>query len=262
MKPSHDIQLFADRERSEDDVKHECILYIGSKMQGKSSAMRDQIYIRQKTYGKAWAGLPVRYRQFIHDMSGSKAFSEFPTMREAHHAFEKQVKAAEEKEEGKFKALIKGHPMNVVFTKGTDGLPSWKEGGLRFIETELSEIEYMLRVLIKYYRNGLVLLDECSNYVEAKPKTLHKIPLINHRNYGWDVIYAFHRMLDVPNSFGRSNHVSEFRIFKTGEGELTPKDLRSKFSNHHKVLREYNRIRKVKPTNKWVQPYAVVKTDY
>lgn len=219
----------------------EVSLLIGTGGQGKSTFMSDAIARHEKTYSEAWKNYKIIPRAFVHDMSGARPFRHIPTIQQM--------------------ALWLGknydHPMDFVADFDAHGY-LWERKATRYYTSRPGDIERMYVTLIDHFRDGLLILDECSNYIGSNPKEHELIPVNNRRNYGWEVYYSFHKLLDVPNKFGRSANVANFLIWKTGEGEILKKEVRSKYSQWKTIIKAYETVMRTPETEVRTQPFAKV----
>lgn len=193
------------------------IAVVGRKGSGKSSLLRD-IALNYYDTHKHTANNKV----LIHDASGSRAFADIPSISLAHL------------KQKKFKAGIA--------KIGIDD------------EIDESQIADLHKTIFKYFRNGLVILDEASSYISPSCPGWQRGLLLQHRNKKLDVVYVFHSLSDVPVKYNKE--LSNFLYFKTNDSGI---DLNyfiaRKYSNPEAAYKAYSKVMKTADTDKVVQPY-------
>lgn len=75
-----------------------------------------------------------------------------------------------------------------------------------------------------HLRNGVMVFEDCTNYIDQNPHRIVKKFCVNHRMFGLDLFFTTHALSDLPKWFRkRMNYIV---IFKTGEDFTGPKDIR------------------------------------
>lgn len=74
----------------------------------------------------------------------------------------------------------------------------WVKGVKRFYE---SDHEEMFAFISKHFRNGLIIFEDCTKYIEANPSRQIKTMLVDHRMWDADLIFTFHSLARVPPMF-------------------------------------------------------------
>lgn len=221
---------------------YEAYLIIGGKGQGKSTFLRDQVDVYLDKFGKVYEDCEVDPRVFIHDMSGSRAFSDIMTMEEA----VRQLKVKVE------------HPLDLLKLKDKKGKPVWKSGALRYVRRRNKDIEQMYNAIADHFRNGLLILDEWTTYVKYNPPEWQVDIINNHRNYGLEVFFVVHQMLRVPSFFSRGDMLSKIILFDTGEANITYNQILKKYSCADALWEAWQRVQEAKETDRLVQYHELI----
>ncbi len=218
-------------------------LVIGGKGQGKSSLLKHYMDVYEAQFRPVYKKSGIHPRVFIHDFSESRAFRDIPTIQEV-------IKKA---------GLKLEHPLDLLALKDKKGQPVWKKGKIRYVCRRLGDIQHMYLMLAEHFRNGMLVCDEWTVYVRANPPDWQVELTNNHRNYGIELFLVCHQLLKVPPFFVRGDMVSEIILFKTGEKNITYKQISSKYSCADKLWPAYERIKKIIPTDYVIQPYEIIK---
>ena len=218
-------------------------LIIGGKGQGKSSYLNAVSDEYLDKFGKAYAKAGIHPRVFIHDFSESRAFRDIPTVQEV---------------------IAKGglkfdHPLDLLAAKDKKGQPVLKKGKIRYVCRRLADIQHMYLMLANHYRNGMLICDEWTVYVRSNPPDWQVEIVNNHRNYGIELFLVCHQLLKVPPFFVRGDMMSEIVLFKTGEKNITYKQIASKYSCADELWEAYSKLKRTKETDFIIQPYEVIK---
>lgn len=223
------------------EKKHDVVIIVGEPGVGKSSMILGMYDDYEKKYAKKWKsiGSLIQPRGFIHDLSGSRAFKHIPELSQIQKQYNLKV----------------DHPMDIIGLKDKNSPNGylWKSGLVRYECNNENEFEYMYRVLMTHLENSFVFLDECTNYIDANPKKWQIIPVTNRRNFGWELVKAYHGLQDVPKKFSKRGHITKMIIFKTDEGELTDAEFKSRWSRWKKVKEAYYKMEKSKPIKDRIQ---------
>lgn len=227
---------------------YQTYLLIGGKGQGKSTLLRRLMDEYTTTFTNVYKDQPFEPRVFIHDMSGSRAFADIPTVEQAIEGIEKMY--------GKKLNLV--HPLDLLKLKDEQGNPVWRKGALRYVCRRQKDIQYMYGVLSDHLRNALLILDEWTTYVRANPPDWQIEMVNNHRNYGLEVILVCHQLLKVPPFFVRGDMVAKITIFKTGEENITEKQIQSKYACASRLWAAYQRVSKAPETDDFIQYHETI----
>lgn len=117
----------------------------------------------------------------------------------------------------------------------------------------------MYLMLANHYLNGMLICDEWTVYVRANPPDWQVEIVNNHRNYGIELFLVCHQLLKVPPFFVRGDMMSEIVLFKTGEKNITYKQMASKYSCADELWEAYSKLKQTKETDYIIQPYEVIK---
>ena len=213
---------------------------IGGKGQGKSSFiayMIDQYILMHKNK----TGLFPRV--FVHDISSSRAFADYKSIRQLADIAVRNGYALE-------------HPLDVLGLKTSSGSLFWKAGCVKY-ESSQEEAKLVHQKLNQHFTDGVVVLDEVSSYVNDKPTWEREI-LIKHRNRRVELILVFHELLRVPPFYVRGQHLSKLVLFKTGEDNVSLAELRRKYSKADRIFKAHEDLKKKKKTNYIIQPYKMI----
>jgi hypothetical protein len=124
------------------------------------------------------------------------------------------------------KAYYKAHPDKKVLIIDVNGSPAYKEhpeldhtkfarwnkGVYRFYD---SDHKKMFDYICKHFKNGLIILEDCTKYIPANPGGQVKALLVDHRMWNADLIFTFHSFKRIPLFFWEM--VSYVTILKTQE---------------------------------------------
>lgn len=239
LEPLPGRSLRAMQEKQTDARDYQAYLIIGGKGQGKSTFLRDAVDIYLDKFSTRYE--KVQPRVFIHDMSGSRAFSDIMTVEQACQQLRIKIE----------------HPLDILAAKDRNGQPIWKSGALRYMCRGIRNIEHMYTYIAEHFKNGLLILDEWTTYVRANPPDWQIDIINNHRNWGVEVFFVCHQLMKVPLFFSRSDMLAKIILFKTGETNLTYKQM-TRYSCSERLWQAYQRVEKTPETNYLVQPYEIV----
>lgn len=79
----------------------------------------------------------------------------------------------------------------------------------------------MFEFLIKYFRNGLVVFEDCTKYIDATPSREIKTFLVDHRMWNVDLLFTFHAVSMVPPFFWK---MTSYVILKRTTEVFRPSD--------------------------------------
>jgi hypothetical protein len=98
----------------------------------------------------------------------------------------------------------------------------WKKGIKRFYD---SDHKRMFDFIMKHFKNGLVIFEDCTKYIPANPDQQLKTFLVDHRMWNVDLVFTFHSFKRIPNFFWEMT--SYIIIKKTQERFDTRKNMDS-----------------------------------
>ncbi len=217
---------------------------VGKKGQGKSTKINSLVFSYLKRFSKRWHknGYNKMPRVFIHDLSEAESFKIFPSIEDAARKYG-------------FK-----HPMDLVAAKDTNGNPLWKHGPLRFSRNRSGDIEKVHSVLSQHFKDGMVVFDECTKYMNYTLAEWMKTMLVKHRNAGVEAVYVFHELSNVPTHFTKGRAVNVWELFDTGEAitEANYQRYLAKFSQRDLIFQGWQELMKLEATNDFMQPHVTV----
>ena len=110
----------------------------------------------------------------------------------------------------------------------------WYKGGRRMIYQKGD-----LKLINDYYRNGLLVFDDCRVYLDAKTSDEIHTVLIRRRQFMLDLIFVAHGFTEIPPKF--FTFADHFIIFKTLDSiDVRKQQLGSSFKNIKKVVEDVN----------------------
>lgn len=90
-------------------------------------------------------------------------------------------------------------------------------------------------------RNGVMLFEDCTNYVDSNPHRIIKTFNVNHRMYGLDLFWTTHALTDLPKWFRKRMNL--ITIFKTGDTFTSERDVKSLgYSNYRAVYETWVKV--------------------
>lgn len=109
-------------------------------------------------------------------------------------------------------------------------LRAWKSGVLKYYDFDCEDDFSMLIDVYKLaaadvLNNGLVIFEDCTNYIDPNPHRVIKKFIVNHRMYRLDLIFTTHSLAFLPKFCRRM--VSTITIFKTLDTFSRWEDLRA-----------------------------------
>ena len=193
------------------------IAVVGRKGSGKSSLLRD-IALNYYQMHKDTANNKV----LIHDASGSRAFADIPSIRLAHL------------KQQKFKSGIAKISIDD--------------------EVDENQIADLHKTIFKYFKNGLVILDEASSYISPACPGWQRSLLLQHRNKKLDIVYVFHSLSDIPVKYNKE--LSNFLYFKTNDiGIDLNYFIARKYANPKAAYTAYDKVTQATETDQIIQPF-------
>lgn len=115
-----------------------------------------------------------------------------------------------------------------------------KQGIVKLLGTPSAET---LHLIASYWRDGLIVFEDCTKYIEGNVHPVIKAFLVDHRMHQCDLIFTFHSIKRIPPFFWEM--ISYITIFKTAE---TFESSRNKnvIPNYEAILATFNRVNKNK----------------
>jgi hypothetical protein len=125
-------------------------------------------------------------------------------------------------------------------------LQTLRRGPVKFWDFD-EENDFML--LVKLHdiiargalRNGVIVFEDCTNYVDANPHRIVKKFVVNHRMYNLDLFFTTHSLTDLPKWFRkRMNYLT---LFKTGDNFRNENDVRALgYTNYRAVYEAWVKV--------------------
>jgi hypothetical protein len=133
----------------------------------------------------------------------------------------------------------KDHPLLT-----THQLKTWKpDANTRVARYYLQDHKEMFQAITDHFRNGFVVFEDCTKYIDPNPSRQIKTFLVDHRMWNVDMLFTFHSFKRVPNFFWEmTNYVI---ILKTQEEFETARN-RSIIPNFEKVKEAREKVMKHK----------------
>lgn len=96
-----------------------------------------------------------------------------------------------------------------------------------------------LATIASDFRNGLVIFEDCTKYIDGNVSPEIKAFLIDHRMYGCDLIFTFHSLKRVPPFFWEQ--LAYVTLLKTQETFETARN-RQIIPNYEEMLKAFNQV--------------------
>lgn len=130
--------------------------------------------------------------------------------------------------------------------KTYEDLKRFKTGVVKFYDYENNPFEMLARIRNLYnegyLRNGLCIMEDCTNYIDANPHRDVKAFIINHRMWDLDLIFATHAFSLLPKFMRKFMH--SVTVFKTGDVFESERDLlRLGYMNHFEMYNAFLKAR-------------------
>jgi hypothetical protein len=111
----------------------------------------------------------------------------------------------------------------------------WNKGIKRFYE---SDHEEMFAFITQHFRNGLIIFEDCTKYIDPLPSRQIKTFLVDHRMWDADLVFTFHSLMRVPKFFWEMTAYIVLKKTQDEEKEL----LRRPIPNKPAVLAAWRRV--------------------
>ncbi|HWY13347.1 MAG TPA: hypothetical protein VN026_18605 [Bacteroidia bacterium] len=131
-----------------------------------------------------------------------------------------------------------------------DQIKRWNKGIKKFYDPDH---EKMFQFIIDFFsiRNnprgfdGLILMEDCTKYIDATPDKQMKTFLVDHRMWRADLIFTFHSIDIIPKFFWKMvNYVEIFKTQDVFEGR--DRELSRRIPNYKDVLKVHEKVMKHK----------------
>lgn len=229
-------------------------LILGTMGQGKSTLAKVLIRNYLATFTPHFEPHGIYPRCFVHDFNGGLAFEKIPTIEQYLAALNNR-----RKKNGKSQIELE-NPWDVFGAKFANGKLIWDRGPLRYVCGDRQKIAKMHMNYREYFRNGIGIFDEVTNYMYAGVQDWQVEILNNVRHTYSYVYYIFHGLRDVPPRFSRSSKIKKIYLFKTGEQKtFSEKNVQDRYPTCGNLLIEaLNTLEKLPKSDHWIQPYALI----
>lgn len=111
----------------------------------------------------------------------------------------------------------------------------WTKGIKRFYEPDHAA---MFAFIIEHFRNGLIIFEDCTKYIDPHPSKQIKQFLVDHRMWDADLVFTFHSLLRVPRFFWEMTAAIVLKKTQEEEKEL----LKRPIPNKTAVLAAWRRV--------------------
>jgi hypothetical protein len=110
-----------------------------------------------------------------------------------------------------------------------------------------------------HLRNGAVIFDDCTKYIDANPAEDIKNFLVDRRMIGLDLIFTTHALRFLPKFCrGMINSVTIFKTAETFESEKEIKALQ--YPNYSAIYKAWKDIMNQPATSRHIQPHHTITT--
>lgn len=125
-----------------------------------------------------------------------------------------------------------------------NGLESWCKnhdtGIKRFFD---SDYDKMFSVIPKHFKNGGLILEDCTKYIPAIPSPEIKTYLVDHRMWNVDLFFTFHALEFIPKFFFKM--ITHYTVFKTQDIlDNRDRELRKRFPNYDVLKKAWDDVMK------------------
>lgn len=96
----------------------------------------------------------------------------------------------------------------------------------------------MMDLVIQHFKNGLLILEDCTKYIKSSPSDEVRAFLVDHRMLNLDLVFTFHSLYKVPPFFW--DMVNLVVLGKTDE-TLENRDRR-RYPNFAKLLETFKKV--------------------
>lgn len=111
-----------------------------------------------------------------------------------------------------------------------------KKGKVRLLGTPTEET---LNIIARDFRNGLIIFEDCTKYIENSPSKGIKTILVDHRMLGCDLIFTFHAVKFIPPFFWQMT--SYVTLCKTMENVETARN-KNVIPNYDEIIKAYKKV--------------------
>lgn len=111
-----------------------------------------------------------------------------------------------------------------------------KSGKVKLLGTPSdSDLEF----IAENFRDGLVIFEDCTKYIESSPSRAIKTFLVDHRMYRCDLIFTFHSLKRIPPFFFEMT--SYITLCKTQE-QIEGARNKNIIPNYENVIKAWNKV--------------------
>ncbi|MBC8051888.1 MAG: hypothetical protein H7Y13_02370 [Sphingobacteriaceae bacterium] len=133
---------------------------------------------------------------------------------------------------------VNGSPAYNQFQKvDVNDIKRLKKGKVRLMGTPTEET---LNIIARDFRDGLLIAEDCTKYIENSPTKAVKTLLVDHRMLGCDLVFTFHAIKFIPPFFWQM--LSHVMICKTMENVDTARN-RNVIPNADEIIAAYLRVK-------------------
>lgn len=125
-----------------------------------------------------------------------------------------------------------------------------REGVVKILGTPTLDT---LKIIADNFRNGLVLFEDSTKYIEPNVHPSIKTFLVDHRMYQCDLVFTFHAIKFVPPFFWQM--INYCVLFKTVENVETARN-KNTIPNYENLIAAFKRVNK----NKDIRHYETIET--
>jgi hypothetical protein len=97
----------------------------------------------------------------------------------------------------------------------------------------------LMQAVAQHFRNGLVIFEDCTKYINSNPSVEVKALLVDHRMWNCDMLYTFHSFNRVPIFFWEMT--AYIMLLKTQDDINTPRNRRV-IPNFKEVAAAHKRV--------------------
>lgn len=122
-------------------------------------------------------------------------------------------------------------------------LQKWRHGNEPSIARfYLKDLDRMFAIVEENFRNGFLVFEDCTKYIDANPSRAIKSFLVDHRMMGLDLFWVFHSVGSVPPFFWK---MTNYIILKKTVETFRPGD-KYKYTFFSELLKAHQTLSKSK----------------
>lgn len=123
------------------------------------------------------------------------------------------------------------------------GFSTWNSNSsLRVAKFYLSDEDKMLGLIADNFKNGLLVLEDCTKYIPSNPPQNIKKMLVDNRMLNLDLFFTFHSLRKVPPFFW--DLVDTIVLGKT-QDRLRPSDV-DRYPNFYAIQKAFEEVQRSK----------------